>query len=61
MHVLIALLRDGFHPESPGGTRAPARRRHAGARLSAHALSVGRRARAFRAMAEIQFAAGATT
>ena len=44
LQVVIALLRDGFHADSPGGTRAPARRRHAGARLSADAVPVGRRA-----------------
>ena len=38
---LIALLRDGFHPQSAGRHGAPARRRHAGARLSADAVSCG--------------------
>ena len=61
MHVLIALIRDGFHPESPGGRVAllddgtpvldyP---------LNDYVLEAAKRA--FRAMAEIQFAAGATT
>ena len=44
LHVLIALLRDGFHERRARWRRAPARRRLAGARLSADALPVGRRA-----------------
>ena len=44
LQVVIALLRDGFHPESPGGTVTLRRRRHAGARLSVDALRLGRRA-----------------
>jgi choline dehydrogenase-like flavoprotein len=61
MQVLLALLRDGFHPESPGGR----------VRLAADGspqldypltpyLFDGVR-RAMTAMAEVQFAAGATT
>lgn len=61
LHVALALLRDGFHPESPGGTVT----------LDAHGAPVldypmtpflwdGVR-RAFRKMAEIQYAAGAKT
>ena len=38
---LIALMRDGFHPESAGRHGAPARRRHAGARLSARRRTCG--------------------
>jgi len=60
MHVLLALLRDGFHPESPGGT---VRLRDDGAPLLDYPFTPylwdGVR-RAFRAMAELQFAAGAT-
>jgi hypothetical protein len=43
MHVVIALLRDGFNAGSIGGHRASAGRRDAGARLSARAALVGRR------------------
>ncbi len=61
MHVLIALLRDGFNPESQGGT---VRLRGDGTPLLDYPLMPlfwdGAR-RAFRAMAEIQFAAGAQT
>lgn len=60
MHVLIALLRDGFHPESPGGV---VRLRDDGTPVLDYPLTDylwdGAR-RAFKAMAEIQFAAGAT-
>ena len=60
LHVLIALLRDGFHPESPGGV---VRLRDDGTPVLDYPLTPyvwdGVR-RAFRAMAEIQFAAGAT-
>ena len=60
MQVLIALLRDGFHPESAGGTRALA---GDGTPvldypLTPYVLDGARRA--LLAMAEIQFAAGAT-
>jgi choline dehydrogenase-like flavoprotein len=61
MQVLIALLRDGFHPESQGGT---VRLRDDGTpQLDYPLLPViwdGAR-RALRSMAEIQFAAGAKT
>jgi choline dehydrogenase-like flavoprotein len=61
MQVLIALLRDGFHPESQGGT---VRLRDDGTpQLDYPLLPViweGAR-RALRSMAEIQFAAGAQT
>ena len=61
LQVLIALLRDGFHPDSPGGT---VRLRDDGTPVLDYPLTPylwdGVR-RAFRAMAEIQFAAGATT
>lgn len=61
MHVLIALLRDGFHPESPGGE---VRLRDDGTPVLDYPLTDylwdGAR-RAFKAMAEIQFAAGAST
>ncbi len=61
MQVLIALIRDGFHPESQGGT---VRLRDDGSpQLDYPLLPVlwdGAR-RAFRSMAEIQFAAGAQT
>jgi choline dehydrogenase-like flavoprotein len=59
MHVVIALLRDGFHAESPGGTVAL---RDDGTPVLDYPFTPyvwdGVR-RAFRAMAEIQFAAGA--
>lgn len=60
LHVLIALLRDGFHDESPGGV---VRLRDDATPVLDYPLTPyvwnGVR-RAFRAMAEIQFAAGAT-
>lgn len=61
MHVLIALMRDGFHPRSPGGSVAlngdgsPV----LDYRLDAFFWDGARRA--FSSMAEIQFAAGAKT
>ena len=59
LHVQIALLRDGFHPESAGGT---VRLRDDGTPLLDYPLNAylwdGVR-RAFRVMAELQFAAGA--
>ena len=59
VHVLIALLRDGFHPESQGGA---VRLRDDGTPLLDYPLLPqfweGAR-RALRAMAQIQFAAGA--
>ena len=59
MQVVIALLRDGFHPESPGGTVSL---RDDGTPLLDYPLSPyvwdGVR-RALRVMAQIQFAAGA--
>ncbi|MEO8346449.1 MAG: GMC family oxidoreductase [Betaproteobacteria bacterium] len=61
MHVLIALMRDGFHPESQGGT---VRLRDDGTPLLDYPLSPmfwDAARRALRAMAEIQFAAGAQT
>jgi choline dehydrogenase-like flavoprotein len=61
MQVVIALLRDGFHADSPGGSVAL---RGDGTPLLDYPLTdyfwEGAR-RAFTAMAEIQFAAGATT
>lgn len=58
-HVLLALLRDGFHPEAPGGR---VQLRGDGSPVLDYALSPyildGAR-RALLAMAEIQFAAGA--
>jgi choline dehydrogenase-like flavoprotein len=61
MQVLIALLRDGFHPESQGGI---VRLRDDGTPLLDYPLLPviweGAR-RALRSMAEIQFAAGAQT
>ncbi|MFI4925309.1 MAG: GMC family oxidoreductase N-terminal domain-containing protein [Vicinamibacteria bacterium] len=61
MHVLIALIRDGFHRDSPGGTVAL---RDDGTPvldypLNAYLFDAMRRA--FVAMAELQFAAGART
>jgi choline dehydrogenase-like flavoprotein len=59
LQVVIALLRDGFHPASPGGTVTLSRD---GTPVLDYPLTPyiweGVR-RAFRAMAEIQFAAGA--
>ncbi len=59
--VMIALLRDGFHAESPGGQ---VRLRSDGSALLDYALNdylfEGVR-RAYQAMSEIQFAAGART
>jgi choline dehydrogenase-like flavoprotein len=61
MHALLALLRDGFHPESPGGSVSV---RGDGAPVLDYPLTPfvmdGAR-RALLAMAEIQFAAGADT
>ncbi len=61
LHVQIALLRDGFHPESPGGRVTLG---SDGSPVLDYPLTAfvweGAR-RAFRTMAEIQFAAGATT
>ena len=61
LHVQIALLRDGFHPDSPGGTVTID---GDGAPVLDYPLTPylwdGVR-RAFRTMAEIQFAAGATS
>ncbi len=60
LHVQIALLRDGFHAESPGGV---VRLRDDGTPVLDYPLTPyvwdGVR-RAFRTMAELQFAAGAT-
>lgn len=59
LHVQIALLRDGFHPESPGGV---VRLREDGTPVLDYPLTTyvweGVR-RTFRTMAELQFAAGA--
>ncbi len=61
LHVQIALLRDGFHPDSPGGTVTLG---SDGTPVLDYPLTPyvwdGVR-RAFRTMAEIQFAAGART
>jgi len=61
MHSLLALLRDGFHEESPGGTVTL---RSDGTPMLDYPLTdfvmEGAR-RAFLSMAEIQFAAGART
>jgi choline dehydrogenase-like flavoprotein len=61
LHVEIALLRDGFHPDSPGGTVTID---DDGAPVLDYPLTPyiwdGVR-RAFRTMAEIQFAAGAAS
>jgi choline dehydrogenase-like flavoprotein len=59
LHVEIALLRDGFHPESPGGV---VRLRDDGTPLLDYPLNryvLDGMRRAFHAMADIQFAAGA--
>ena len=61
LHVALALLRDGFHPDSPGGS---VMLDGSGAPVLDYPLTPfvweGVR-RAFHAMAEIQFAAGART
>ncbi|MFJ4395258.1 GMC family oxidoreductase N-terminal domain-containing protein [Pseudomonas sp. NPDC089396] len=59
-HVMLALLRDGFHPQSPGGTVAL---RGDGSPVLDYPVSDYLRdglRRAYRSMAQIQFAAGAT-
>jgi len=60
LQVIIALLRDGFHPDSPGGTVVL---RSDGSPVLDYGLNdyfwEGAR-RAFATMAQIQFAAGAT-
>jgi choline dehydrogenase-like flavoprotein len=60
LHVLLALMRDGFHPQSPGGV---VRLRDDGSPVLDYPFTPylwdGVR-RAFHAMAELQFAAGAT-
>ena len=61
LQVALALLRDGFHPDSPGGTVALDGDGCAGARLSADAVLWHGVRDAFRTMAELQFAAGART
>jgi choline dehydrogenase-like flavoprotein len=60
-HALLALMRDGFSPHSPGGT---VRLRNDGTPVLDYPLDdfvLDGARRAFRAMAEIQFAAGART
>jgi choline dehydrogenase-like flavoprotein len=59
MHALLALLRDGFHPQSPGGQ---VRLRSDGSPLLDYPLTdfvMDGARRALLSMAEIQFAAGA--
>ncbi|MEO8486795.1 MAG: GMC family oxidoreductase [Betaproteobacteria bacterium] len=59
MHVLIALIRDGFHPDSPGGA---VQLRDDGTPVLDYPLSpylFDAARRAFRAMAALLFAAGA--
>jgi choline dehydrogenase-like flavoprotein len=61
MHVLIALIRDGFHQDSPGGTVAL---RDDGTPVLDYPLRpylFDAMRRAFVAMADLQFAAGART
>jgi choline dehydrogenase-like flavoprotein len=61
MHALIALLRDGFHPQAPGGRVTLG---SGGAPVLDYPLTdfvMDGARRALLAMAEIQFAAGATT
>jgi choline dehydrogenase-like flavoprotein len=61
MHVLIALIRDGFHADSPGGTVAL---RADGTPVLDYPLNgylLDAMRRAFLAMADLQFAAGART
>ena len=61
MHVLIALIRDGFHADSPGGTVAL---RADGTPVLDYPLNgylFDAMRRAFLAMADLQFAAGART
>ncbi len=59
-HVMLALLRDGFHPDSPGGTVAL---RGDGSPVLDYPVTDYLRdglRRAYHSMAQIQFAAGAT-
>lgn len=59
-HVMLALLRDGFHPQSPGGA---VQLRGDGSPVLDYPVSDYLRdglRRAYRSMAQIQFAAGAT-
>lgn len=59
MHSLLALMRDGFHPQSPGGT---VKLRDDGSPVLDYPLNdfvMDGARRAFLSMAEIQFAAGA--
>ena len=61
MHVLIALVRDGFHPDSPGGSVSL---RDDGTPMLDYPLNgylFEAMRRAFAAMADLQFAAGART
>jgi choline dehydrogenase-like flavoprotein len=61
MHVLIALVRDGFHPDSPGGSVSL---RDDGTPVLDYPLNdylFEAMRRAFAAMADLQFAAGAHT
>ncbi len=59
LHAMIALLRDGFHPESPGGqvVLRPDGTAELDYRMTGYLWEGARRA--FLTMAEIQFAAGA--
>ncbi|MEP6996821.1 MAG: GMC family oxidoreductase [Betaproteobacteria bacterium] len=61
MQVLIALLRDGFHPESDGGTVSLQRDGTPWLDYPLNAYFWEGARRALATMAEIQFAAGATT
>ena len=59
MHVLIALIRDGFHPDSPGGTVALRDDGTPALDYPLNAYLFDAMRRAFGAMADLQFAAGA--
>jgi len=60
MQVLLALTRDGFHPESPGGTVSLRRDGTPVLDYPLNAYFFDAARRAFLTMAEVQFAAGAT-
>jgi choline dehydrogenase-like flavoprotein len=58
-HVLLALLRDGFHPESPGGRVSLKRDGSPELEYPLTSFVLDGARRALAAMAELQFAAGA--
>ena len=61
MHALLALMRDGFNPESPGGKVELGKTKQAVLDYPLNDFLWDAARRAFLTMAEIQFAAGAKT